>query len=116
MPVFVFFVNPPMGVFIRPLVWYGRFYAGKIHVPAKTKRLWSKSLPMSLTCPTSAGSAIARRNKRVRAGGDKKGQAEGLTFFVARPRTSISLSIAQRELTGKFIEIWNCWGAAILER
>jgi hypothetical protein len=41
----------------------------------------------------------------VRAGVSKKGQAEGLTFFADRPRTRISLSIAQRGLTGNFIEI-----------
>jgi hypothetical protein len=35
---------------------------------------------------------------RVRAGGSIKGQAEGLTFYAARPRTSVSLSIAQRDL------------------
>jgi hypothetical protein len=40
----------------------------------------------------------------VRAGVSKKGQAEGLTFFADRPRTSVSLSIAQRDLPGKFIE------------
>jgi hypothetical protein len=41
----------------------------------------------------------------VRAGGDKKGQAKGLSFFVDRPRTSVSLSIAQRGLTGNLL---NC--------
>jgi 4-azaleucine resistance transporter AzlC len=34
----------------------------------------------------------------VRAGGDKIGQAKGLSYFVDRPRTRISLSIAQRDL------------------
>jgi hypothetical protein len=40
----------------------------------------------------------------VRAGVSKKGQAEGLTFFADRPRTSVSLSITQRDLLDKFIE------------
>jgi hypothetical protein len=41
----------------------------------------------------------------VRAGGDNKGQAEGLSFVVDRPRTSVSLSIAQRGFDGQFIEL-----------
>jgi hypothetical protein len=42
-------------------------------------------------------------DRRVRAGGSIKGQAKGLTFYADRPRTRISLSIAQRGLTGNLL-------------
>jgi hypothetical protein len=54
--------------------------------------------------------------QRVHAGGSIKGQAKGLSFYAARPRISISLSIAQRGLIYNFMKmrIANCW-APLLE-
>jgi DNA polymerase len=42
---------------------------------------------------------------RVRAGVSIKGQAEGLTFYADRPRTSVSLSIAQREFVDNLLNL-----------
>jgi hypothetical protein len=64
-----------------------------------------KPSQFSKNCPTSAVKRHTPEKHRVRAGGDNKGQTKGLSFVVDRPRTSISLSIAQRELTGNLL---NC--------
>jgi hypothetical protein len=75
--------------------------------PAKTRRPYnqgygSKSLPISLNLPHKCWKRHRTEKRRVRAGVSIKGQAKGLTFYADRPRTSISLSIAQREYVDKF--------------
>jgi hypothetical protein len=59
--------------------------------------------------PTSAVKRHRTDDRRVRAGVSIKGQAKGLTFYADRPRTSVSLSIAQRGFDGQFFVNENCW-------
>jgi hypothetical protein len=63
-----------------------------------------KAFPFFLKLPNKCWNRHRPEKRRVRAGVSKKGQAEGLTFFADRPRTSIYLSIAQRRFDGFFIE------------
>jgi hypothetical protein len=64
-----------------------------------------KPFTISLKLPNKCCKPPYPEKHRVRAGVSIKGQAKGLSFYADRPRTSVSLSIAQRRFDGQFIEL-----------